>query len=127
MGPIWPVGQIASRLLQKLRAQHQALDLVGAAFDFVFIVGEMDAPDHGAAFEHGGGALQLEVFDQCDAVAFDESCAVGVPDLDVHGGVLCFGNAAPSSLLPLWEPRRAKLARRWRGCNPRRMRGLYPR
>jgi hypothetical protein len=25
----------ASRLLQKLRPQHQALDLVGAAFDFV--------------------------------------------------------------------------------------------
>jgi hypothetical protein len=31
-----------SRLLQKLRAQHQALDLVGAAFDLVLIVGEVD-------------------------------------------------------------------------------------
>jgi hypothetical protein len=36
-----------SRLLQKLRPQHQALDLVGAAFDFVRIVGEVNVPDHG--------------------------------------------------------------------------------
>ena len=67
----WPL-----RLLQELRAQHQALDLVGAAFDFVGIVGEMDVPDHGAALEHGGRALQLEVLDQRDAVALGEQCAV---------------------------------------------------
>jgi hypothetical protein len=41
-----------SRLPQELRAQHQALDLVGAAFDFVRVVGEVDVPDHGAALEH---------------------------------------------------------------------------
>jgi hypothetical protein len=35
-----------SRFLQKLRPQHQALDLVGAAFDFVRVVGEVDVPDN---------------------------------------------------------------------------------
>jgi hypothetical protein len=32
-------------------------------------------------------------------------------------------DAVATSLLPLREPRRAKLALRWRGCNQRRMRG----
>src|SRR5882724_956981 len=73
-----------SRLLQKLRAQHQALDLVGAAFDLVSVVGEMNTPDHGAALQHGGRALQLQVLDQRDAVALGEQRAVGIPDLDVH-------------------------------------------
>ena len=72
-----------SRLLQELRAQHQAFDLVGAAFDFVRIVREVDVFDHGAALGHGGRALQLQVLDQRDGVAFGELCAVGVPDLDV--------------------------------------------
>jgi hypothetical protein len=40
------------RLLQELRPQHQALELVGAAFDLVRIVGEVNVPDHGAALEH---------------------------------------------------------------------------
>src|SRR5882762_458571 len=75
---------LPSRLLQKLRAQHQALDLVGAAFDLVFIVSEVDVPDHGAALEHGGRALQLQVLDQRDAVALGEQRAVGIPHLDVH-------------------------------------------
>src|SRR5882762_8081445 len=65
-----------SRLLQKLRAQHQALDLVGAAFDLVGIVGEVNAFDHGAAFQHRGGAFQLQVLDQRDAVALGEQRAV---------------------------------------------------
>ena len=39
------MGRSPSRLLQKLRAQHQALDLVGAAFDLVGIVREVDVPD----------------------------------------------------------------------------------
>jgi hypothetical protein len=71
----------SSRLLQKLRPQHQALDLVGASFDLVGVVGEMDVSDHGAALQHRGGALQLEVLNQRDAVALGESCAVGIPDL----------------------------------------------
>src|SRR6202022_278059 len=79
------IAAFPSRLLQELRPQHEALDLVGAAFDLVFIVGEMDVPDHGAALEHGGRALQLEVLDQRDAVALGEQRAVGIPDLDVHG------------------------------------------
>jgi hypothetical protein len=62
MGLICLSGKIPSRLPQKLRPQHQALDLVGTAFDLVFIVGEMNASDHGAALEHRGGAFQLEVF-----------------------------------------------------------------
>jgi len=45
-----------SRLLQELRAQHQALDLVGTALDFVGVVGEVNASDQGAALEHGGRA-----------------------------------------------------------------------
>lgn len=63
--------------LKELRAQHQAFDLVGAAFDFVRIVREVDVFDHGAALEHGGRALQLQVLDQRDGVAFGELCAVG--------------------------------------------------
>ena len=43
--------------LQERRAQHQALDLVGAAFDFVGIVREVDVLDHGAALEDGGRTL----------------------------------------------------------------------
>ena len=64
-----------SRLLQKLRAQHQALDLVGAALDLVFVIGEMNVPDHGAALEHCGGALQLQVLDQRNTVALGEQRA----------------------------------------------------
>jgi len=60
-----PAQAFPSRLLQKLRAQHQALDLVGAAFDLVGIVGEVNASDHGAALEHGGGALQLQTLRLC--------------------------------------------------------------
>src|ERR1700682_870918 len=86
------------RLLQKLRAQHQALDLVGAAFDLVGVVGEVNAFDHGAALEHRGGALQLQVFYQRDAVALGEQRAVGIPDLDVHAGVSFVMRAA--SLFP---------------------------
>ena len=56
---------IPSHLLQKLRAQHQALDLVGAAFDFVFIIGKVDVLDDGAALEHGGRALQLQILRLC--------------------------------------------------------------
>ena len=48
------ITSLASRLLQKFGAQHQALDLVGAAFDLVGVVGEVDVLDHGAALEHGG-------------------------------------------------------------------------
>ena len=59
----------SSRLLQELRAQHQALDLVGAAFDFVGVVGEVNASDHGAALEHSGRTLQLQILDQRNAVA----------------------------------------------------------
>ena len=69
-------GHSPSRLLQKLRAQHQAFDLVGAAFDLVFIVGEVDVLDHGAPLQHGGRALQLQVFDQRDGVALGEQRAV---------------------------------------------------
>ena len=60
-----PAQGFASRLLQELRAQHQALDLVGAALDLVGIVGEVNASDHGAALEHGGGALQLQTLRLC--------------------------------------------------------------
>jgi len=70
------IGAGSSRLLQKLHAQHQALDLVGAAFDFVGIVGEVDVLDHGAALEHGGRAFQLQVLDQRDGVALGEQRAV---------------------------------------------------
>src|SRR5712672_3476046 len=65
-----------SRLLQKLGAQHQAFDLVGAALDFVGAVGEVNVLDHGAALEHCGRALQLQVLDQRDAVALGEQRAV---------------------------------------------------
>ena len=71
------------RLPQKLRPQHQALDLVGAGFDLVIIVGEVNVPDHGAALEHRGRSLQLQILDQRDAVALGEFSAVGIPDLDV--------------------------------------------
>src|ERR1035437_4973718 len=71
-----PVGQISSRLLQELRPQHQALDLVGAALDLALIVGEVNALDHGAALEHGGRAFQLQILDQSDAVALGEQRAV---------------------------------------------------
>jgi hypothetical protein len=54
-----------SRLLQELRAQRQALDLVGAAFDLVGVVGEVNAFDHGPALEHRGRALQLQVLRPC--------------------------------------------------------------
>src|ERR1700694_2789330 len=64
--------RVPSHLLQKLRSQHQALYLVSAAFDLVFIVGEVDVFGHGAALEHGGRAFQLEVLDQRDAVALGE-------------------------------------------------------
>lgn len=50
--------------------QHQALDLVGAALDLVFIVREMEAFDDGAALGHRGRALQLRGVDQRDGVAF---------------------------------------------------------
>ena len=43
--------------------------------DLVCIIGEMNALDHGAALEHRGRALQLEVFCQCDAVALGEQRA----------------------------------------------------
>lgn len=76
-----------SRLLQKFRLQHQALDLVGAAFDLVFIVGQVDVLDHGAALEHGGRSLQLEILDQRDTVALGEQRAVGIPDLDIHAAI----------------------------------------
>src|SRR5207244_1200864 len=72
------------RFLQELRTQHQALDFVGAAFDFIFIIGKMDVLDHGAALEHSGRALQLQILDQRDAVTLGELCAVGIPNLDVH-------------------------------------------
>ena len=67
----------------------KALDLLPqleseAPFDLVFIVGEMNIPDHGAALEHRGRALQLQILDQRDAVALGEQRAVGIPDLDVH-------------------------------------------
>src|ERR1700682_3095760 len=75
------------RLLQELRAQHQALDLVGAALDLIGVVGEVNAFDHGAALEHRGRALQSQVLDQRDAVALGEISAVGIPDLDVHAGL----------------------------------------
>ena len=64
-----PACDFLSHLLQELRAQHQALDLVGAAFDFVGVVGEVNASDHGAALQHRGGALQLQILDQRNAVA----------------------------------------------------------
>ena len=51
----------ASRLLQELRAQHQALDLVGTPLDLIGVVGEVNASDHGAALQHRGGALQLRL------------------------------------------------------------------
>ena len=69
------MGRSPSRLLQKFCSQHQALDLVGAAFDFVGIVREVDVLDHGAALEHGGRPLQLQVLDQRDGVALGELCA----------------------------------------------------
>lgn len=69
-----------SRLPQKLRPRRQAPDLVGAAFDLVFVVGEMDIPDHGATLEHSGGALQLDILDQRDTVALGEQRAVGILD-----------------------------------------------
>src|ERR1700682_3364033 len=98
---------LPSPLLQKLRAQHQALDLVGAAFDLVFVVGEVNILDHGAALQHGGRALQLQVLDQRDAVALGEKRAVGLPDLDVHGGVLLRNGEAALPFSPC--------GRRWRG------------
>jgi hypothetical protein len=49
----------------KLGAQHHALDLVGAALDLVGVVGEVNAFDHGAALEHRGGALQLQILRPC--------------------------------------------------------------
>lgn len=36
-----------SCLLEEFRAQHQTLDLVGTAFNLVFIVSEMDVLYHG--------------------------------------------------------------------------------
>src|SRR4029453_19560510 len=68
-------------------------------FDFVGIVREVDVLDHGAALEHGGRALQLQILDQRDAVALGQLCAVGIPDLDVHV-MLSFGMIAKRSLLP---------------------------
>jgi hypothetical protein len=53
-----PAQRFPSRLLQELRAQHQALDLVGTAFDFVGVVGEVNASDHGAVLQHSGGAAR---------------------------------------------------------------------
>jgi hypothetical protein len=35
--------------------------LVGAALDFVGVVGEVNVLDQGAALEHGGRALQLQI------------------------------------------------------------------
>src|SRR4051794_6393593 len=98
------VGLVASddeanlRLPQKFRAQHQALDLVGAALDLVLVVGEVNVSDHGAALQHRGRALQLQVLDQRDAVALGEQRAVGIPDLDVHG--VSFSETVKHALVP---------------------------
>ena len=70
-----PAQGFPSRLLQKLRPQHQAFDPVGSAFDLVGVVGEVNAPDHGAALQHGGRAPQLQILDQRDAVALGEQRA----------------------------------------------------
>ena len=71
-----------SGFLQKLRAQHETLDLGMTAFDLVRFVRQVDALDHGAALQGLGGSLDLQILDQRDVVAFLEDRAIAV--LDVH-------------------------------------------
>jgi hypothetical protein len=67
----------------RIKTDHSTRPAI-TAFDLVFVVGEVNALDHGAALEHGGRAFQLQVLDQRDGIALGELCAVGIPDLDVH-------------------------------------------
>lgn len=77
-------GLNGSGLPQKLGAQHQALHLVGAAFDLVLVAVEADVLDHRAALDDGGRALELEILDDGDGIALVELRAVRILDDDVH-------------------------------------------
>ncbi|CDX23607.1 hypothetical protein MPLB_300008 [Mesorhizobium sp. ORS 3324] len=76
-----------SRLLQKLRLQHQALHLLGVAFDLAGIAVEADVLHQRAALDGLGRALDLEVLDQGHGVAILQRRAVAVfYDHVCHGG-----------------------------------------
>src|SRR5262249_49424175 len=66
------------RLLQKLRAQHQTLDLFGVALDLVGTVAETDVLDQRAAFQGFGCTLDLEILDQRHGIAVAQRIAVAV-------------------------------------------------
>src|SRR5690606_13825568 len=73
-----PPGVAASGLLQEFGPQHQALHLLGAAFDQGGIVGQADVPDQRSALDRLRRALDLEVLDQRDGIAVRQFGAVAV-------------------------------------------------
>ena len=55
-----------SSFFQELDAQHEALDLVVAAINLVFIVGQADGRNLGPALQRNPGTPYLSVFDKRD-------------------------------------------------------------
>lgn len=86
---------------QRLRmngSQHQPLDRVMPAVDFVGIVGEADRLDDRALLQALPSAFDLEVLDERDGVAVGQHLAGGIAHFDASG------SSCNRSHLRRWSP-----------------------
>src|SRR3569832_886869 len=77
--------EVTSGLFQETGFQHQPLDLVGVALDFLGVAGEANVLDGCAALEGYRRTLDLEVLDDLHRIAVFQEIAVAVAYFVGHG------------------------------------------